>query len=40
MSMPAEERAERSRLMIESIEREDITHWLQRQLEDVKALPG
>ena len=40
LSMPAEERAERSRLMIGSIEREDITHWLQRQLEDVKALPG
>ena len=40
LTMPAEERAERSRRMVESIEREDISHWLQRQLEDVKALPG
>ena len=40
LSMSAEERAERSGRMVESIEREDITHWLQRQLEDVAALPG
>ena len=40
LGMSAEERTERSRLMVESIEREDITHWLQRQLEDVNALPG
>ena len=40
LSMSPEERAERSRAMVESVEREDITHWLQRQLEDVRALPG
>ena len=32
--------ASTSVLMVESIEREDITHWLQRQLADVNALPG
>ena len=38
LTMPAEERAERARAMGESIEREDITAWLHRQLADVSQL--
>ena len=40
LTMPAEERAERSRLLVECIEREDIGNWLHRQLSDVSALAG
>ena len=38
LTMSPEERAERSRHMVESIEREDITNWLFSQLRDVNAL--
>ena len=38
LTMPAEERAARNRAMVEVIGKEDITHWLRRQLEDVAAL--
>ena len=38
LTMGAEERAKRSRRMVETIEQEDITHWLFSQLEDVNAL--
>ena len=40
LGMSAAERAERNGRMVESLEAEDITHWLQRQLEDVNELPG
>jgi trehalose-6-phosphate synthase len=34
--MSTEERERRARLMVESIEMEDITHWICRQLEDIE----
>ena len=40
LTMPAGERAERAKVMSDSIEREDITAWLYRQLADVGALAG
>ncbi len=36
--MPAEERRRRSELLVEAIEREDITHWFQRQFEDLRTV--
>ena len=36
--MPDDERADRSKAMVDVIEREDITHWLWAQLQDVAAL--
>ncbi len=38
LTMSPEERASRSRRLVESIEREDITNWLFSQLRDVNAL--
>ena len=38
LTMPGEERQRRARLMAESIENEDITEWLYRQLADIGAL--
>ena len=38
LSMPADERARRHRLMVDTIEREDVTHWLLQQLRDIAAL--
>ena len=38
INMDREERARRSRLLVESIEREDITHWLCCQLEDIESI--
>ncbi len=38
LMMPAEERQQRRALLVEAIEREDITHWFQRQFEDICAL--
>ncbi len=38
LTMSDEERAERNRRMVETIEREDITHWLFCQLQDVQSL--
>jgi trehalose 6-phosphate synthase len=39
LTMSAEERASRAKAMTECIEREDITAWLHRQLQDIAALP-
>ena len=39
LAMSAEERRERNDAVSSSIEREDITHWLYRQLADIAALP-
>jgi trehalose 6-phosphate synthase len=38
LTMGDEERAERSHKMIESIERENISHWLHQQLQDIEAI--
>jgi trehalose 6-phosphate synthase len=38
LTMSDEERERRSTILTESIEREDITHWFQRQFEDINAL--
>lgn len=38
LTMSDEERERRSSILTESIEREDITHWFQRQFEDIHAL--
>jgi len=38
LMMPAEERQQRRAFLIDTIEREDITHWFQRQFEDICAL--
>ncbi|MBI4299149.1 MAG: trehalose-6-phosphate synthase [Chloroflexi bacterium] len=38
LAMPLEERERRQKFLIQAIEREDITHWLERQLTDMKAL--
>lgn len=38
LTMPMEERERRTTLLVEAIEREDITHWLTRQLEDIRSL--
>ena len=40
LTMPPEERQRRALLLSESIERENITEWLRRQLADLAALPG
>ena len=40
LTMSDEERKRRSAILTESIEREDITHWFQRQFEDIRALAG
>ena len=37
LTMPAEERAARSQRMVQTIEQEDITNWLSRQLADISA---
>jgi trehalose 6-phosphate synthase len=38
LTMSEEERTSRSQRMVQTIEQEDITHWLHRQLHDVAAL--
>ena len=38
--MPAKDRQQRRALLVDAIEREDITHWFQRQFEDLRALAG
>ena len=38
LNMSEEERAARNQRMVETIEQEDITHWLFRQLQDVSAI--
>jgi trehalose 6-phosphate synthase len=38
LTMSGEERERRARLMTESIETEDIAHWICRQLEDIEAI--
>jgi trehalose-6-phosphate synthase len=38
--MPAEERARRLAKLRRGVEREDITWWLRRQLEDLAELTG
>ncbi len=38
LTMPAEDRQRLRALLVEAIEREDITHWFQRQFEDLHAL--
>ena len=38
LSMPDDERTARNKAMVDVIEREDITHWLWTQLQDVAAL--
>jgi trehalose 6-phosphate synthase len=40
LTMSESERTERAKAMRQSIEREDITAWLYRQISDVAALPG
>jgi trehalose 6-phosphate synthase len=39
VTMPAEERERRSALLIEAIGREDATHWLFSQFQDIASLP-
>jgi len=38
LTMEAEERKRRARDLVESIRREDISHWLSRQIEDIGKL--
>lgn len=38
LAMPAEEKQQRRVALVEAIQREDITHWFQRQFEDLCAL--
>ena len=38
LSMPDDERAARNKAMVDVIEREDVTHWLWTQLQDIAAL--
>lgn len=38
LTMPASERALRQQRLAQAVEREDVTHWLVRQLRDVQAL--
>ena len=38
LMMSSEDRQRRSALLVESIQQEDITHWFQRQFEDIRAL--
>ncbi len=38
LAMTAEERRRRREVLVEAIQREDTTHWFQRQFEDLKAL--
>ena len=38
LTMSAEERESRATILAQSVEREDITHWIQCQLEDIRAL--
>lgn len=38
LTMPAEERGEKAAALLETIEAEDITHWLRTQLEDMRDL--
>jgi trehalose 6-phosphate synthase len=40
LAMPAEERTRRLALLRRGVEREDITWWLRRQLEDLAELTG
>ena len=38
--MPEQDRQQRRALLVDAIEREDITHWFQRQFEDLRSLAG
>ncbi|MBI2935642.1 MAG: trehalose-6-phosphate synthase [Chloroflexi bacterium] len=38
VTMPPEERARRAALLMKAIQREDVTHWLHSQFQDIKAL--
>ena len=38
ITMPPEDRERRSKTLIEAVEAEDVTHWVERQLEDLKEL--
>jgi trehalose 6-phosphate synthase len=38
LTMDAEERERRATILVQAIEREDVTHWLEQQLEDLCAL--
>ena len=38
ITMEADERVRRANLLVEAVQREDITHWICRQLEDIEAL--
>ena len=39
LTMPDGERRRRAELLVESIERENITEWVRHQLQDISALP-
>ena len=40
LAMPPEERERRASLLAQTVEEQDITHWLQRQFEDLAAVTG